>query len=497
MKFPTQLTTGSLFQDRYRIISLIGSGGMSRVYLAEDLRLPGKYWAIKESVANPQLSGDVQAEAELLIALSHPHLPRITDFYPPDTAGYCYLVMDYIEGVTLEEYTRSCGGPLPAQEIIRHAFSLLEVLDYLHCRRPPVIYRDLKPGNVMLTGDGHLMLIDFGIARSYKHEGEEDTVKLGTVGFAAPEQFGSGQSGPATDLYGLGALMLYMASGGKWSHWQPGLESRLDRRLPSRLIPVIRKLLRHHPEERYQSAREVQMAMDGLRAHNSSPKGGLHEEINSHQPSTVATGHRPFVVGVLGIAPGLGTTFTSFAAARYLTRSGSVSWLEWNPEGTVYNRMAGLLEGSVPAGGRLIRKGVELWPCLSGHGRGPGLSEQNIFTVLDMGTGNSEQALQQFAACDVRVLVASGADWRLEELLRWLQHSGIQADSRLRIALPLADRRTESLLQEALPRAGVYAVPPSADPFTGSGILGKAMGRLFTGIPGIRRTRFAKANGRL
>ncbi|WP_187355441.1 serine/threonine protein kinase [Paenibacillus tengchongensis] len=499
VKFQTRLSEGDLFRDRYRIIGLIGTGGMSRVYLAEDLRLPGKHWAIKESRAEPLLSSDVQAEAEMLITLSHPHLPRITDFFPPDSEGYCYLIMDYIEGVTLEEYVKSCTGPLPVQEIIRLTCALLEVLHYLHGRRPPIIYRDLKPGNVMLTKGGHLMLIDFGIARSFKQEGAGDTVKLGTVGFAAPEQYGGGQSGPAADLYGLGALMLYMASGGARSGWQPGLEATLSGGLPRQLIPVIRKLLRHHPEERYPSALEVRTALEALDGLIPPDAGGRSGSGISpgKRPSgpPAAEARRPALVGVLGTAPGLGTTFTSFAVARFLARSGPAAWVERSPEGSVYRRMNRLLEASGQKGDRLCLKGVDLWSRPAADNTAANLPDAYSCTVLDMGTGGYGGALEEFAACDVQVLVASGADWRLEDLLRWLRRAGFQPDSRLRIALPLADHRAEALLETALPGVRIFALPPAEDPFAGNGSLTKAMERMLAGTMGKRRTMLSIRRG--
>ena len=259
--FDSKLNVGQIIGERYVILKQIGSGGMSHVYLADDRRLKGKRWAIKESIRSEELHTDIEAEAELLISLNHPCLPRVIDFYFSDDDGYSYLIMDYIDGCTLNKYMEDRPGPMPVEFIMRTAKQLLGVLSYLHGHHPPIIYRDLKPSNIMLTKNGELMLIDFGIARSYKRVGMEDTVKLGTVGFAAPEQYGDGQSEPASDLYGLGALLLYMATGGECSYWRPGMESRLDGYLPKGLIPILRRLLRQLPEERYQSADHVLQAL--------------------------------------------------------------------------------------------------------------------------------------------------------------------------------------------------------------------------------------------
>lgn len=134
---------------------------------------------------------------------------------------------------------------------------LLDVLSYLHNLDPPVIYRDLKPSNIMITPEHEVRLIDFGIARSYKTHLAEDTVKLGTAGFAAPEQYGSGQTDARSDLYGLGALMLYLMTSGAYTEWIQGVESSIRSDVPRTYAPVVRRLLRYDVNERFQTANEV------------------------------------------------------------------------------------------------------------------------------------------------------------------------------------------------------------------------------------------------
>jgi len=219
MDHPSKLLIGLTIGGRYEIVRKIGEGGMSHVYLAEDLKLPGKLWAVKESVVDPKHYSSIRDEAKLLISLSHVRLPRIVDFFPPDNDGYSYLVMDYIQGITLEKYFSGYRGKIPVDSILQLADQLLEVLGYLHTHDPVIIFRDLKPSNIMLTEQLELRLIDFGIARNYKQEQSQDTVKLGTIGFAAPEQYGSGQSDARSDLYGLGALLLYLSTAGDYSEW--------------------------------------------------------------------------------------------------------------------------------------------------------------------------------------------------------------------------------------------------------------------------------------
>ncbi|GLV60402.1 hypothetical protein KDH_72220 [Dictyobacter sp. S3.2.2.5] len=214
-----------LLNDRYRIVDRAGTGGFGAVYKAADTRFGDRPVAIKEmgqkGLSAQELAEAIEGfrnEALLLANLNHPHLPRIYDHF--SDGGRWYLVMDYIEGVTLEDYLEK--APVDPQTGSRHLSvdetlaigqQLCTVLDYLHTRRPPIIFRDLKPANVMRVSDGHLYLIDFGIARHFKPGQIKDTIPLGSPGYAAPEQYGKGQTTPRADIYGLGVMLHQCLSG--------------------------------------------------------------------------------------------------------------------------------------------------------------------------------------------------------------------------------------------------------------------------------------------
>ena len=210
----------ALLQKRYRILRKIGGGGMGTVYLAEDARLQGRRCAIKEMSPAQLAPGDrnwsieaFRQEAQMLANLDHPGLTRVTDFFAE--GGCWYLTMDYVEGETLEaRLARARHGRLSVDEALRIMRQLFEVLTYLHNREPQVIFRDLKPANIMLTDGNEVKLIDFGIARFFKPGQTQDTVQLGTPGYAAPEQYGGlSQSDPRTDIYSLGAVLHQMVTG--------------------------------------------------------------------------------------------------------------------------------------------------------------------------------------------------------------------------------------------------------------------------------------------
>lgn len=257
---------GSVIEGKYEILKLIGEGGMSKVYLAMDKRL-NKQWAVKEiekrarDEHNEVVIQSAIAEAHLIKKLDHPSLPRIVDII--DQSNVIYVIMDYIEGEPLDRILKTYGAQ-PQEIVIEWAKQLSEVLDYLHTYDPPIIYRDMKPANVMMKPDGNLKLVDFGIAREYKQENIADTVNLGTKGYAAPEQFGGkGQTDPRTDVYCLGVTLYHLVTG--HNPTEPPYELRRIRewnpQLSGGLEKIIQKCTQLNPEDRYQSCAELLYAL--------------------------------------------------------------------------------------------------------------------------------------------------------------------------------------------------------------------------------------------
>lgn len=214
-----RLALDLLLKQRYRVLSLLGKGGFGAVYKAQDTRFNNRLVAIKEMsrqhLTTEELREATEAfksEAQILAGLMHPNLPRIYDQF--SEAGRWYLVMDFIEGETLSDYlTRTGSRYLPVSEALGIALQICGVLSYLHSRQPPVIFRDLKPDNIMRTPDGQLFLIDFGIARHFKLGQAKDTTALGSPGYAAPEQYGKAQTTASADIYSLGAMLHFLLSG--------------------------------------------------------------------------------------------------------------------------------------------------------------------------------------------------------------------------------------------------------------------------------------------
>lgn len=260
------LEIGSLIDGKYKILNTIGQGGMSVVYLAMNEKA-NKQWAIKEVRKDGIQDFEIVrqgliVETEMLKKLNHPNLPSIIDVIEDDKT--LLIVMDYIQGnplsKALEEY-----GAQPQELVVEWAKQLCDVLGYLHTRTPSIIYRDMKPSNVMLKPDGNVTLIDFGTAREFKEKNLADTTCLGTIGYAAPEQFGGqGQTDARTDIYCLGATLYHLLTG--CNPCEPPYEIRpirdINPSLSSGLEKIIQKCTQNNPEDRYQSCAELMYSLE-------------------------------------------------------------------------------------------------------------------------------------------------------------------------------------------------------------------------------------------
>lgn len=253
--------TGSLaptsnLENRYHIIKTIGRGGMGAVYLAQDQRLNNTPVAVKEMSTNAVGQGCLQAaisafkkEAAILIGLRHPALPRVIDFF---SLGFdrWYLVMDFIEGISLSKALEA-HGRFDESPVLDWAGQLCEILHFLHTQEPPIIFRDLKPSNIMLTPQGQIKLVDFGIARHFRPEAGSDTAAYGSSGFAPPEQYGDRQTSVRSDIYALGATLHYLLTGVNPKH-RPFIFDSPDQFVPisPRLNAAIISALEPKPENR-------------------------------------------------------------------------------------------------------------------------------------------------------------------------------------------------------------------------------------------------------
>jgi hypothetical protein len=265
------LAIGTVLKNQYRIVRLVGGGGMAWVYQVEELPPgSGKLWALKELRPQTQDSAEratarklFEQEARLLRDLDQINIPKIADFF--EEGGRACLVMEFIWGESLEKRLEATNAPLLETDVLKWALQLCEALNYLHTRQPPIIFRDIKPSNVMVTNTGLVKLIDFGIARTYKVGKKRDTVAMGSENYAAPEQWGKGQTDARSDIYGLGATMYHllanMAPTPAFLPSEPLPLGNYNRALSRDTIRLIEKAMARQPEARFQSAMEMRQAL--------------------------------------------------------------------------------------------------------------------------------------------------------------------------------------------------------------------------------------------
>jgi len=255
------LPVGSVLSDRYEIKKVIGQGGMGSVYLASDRRLAVKQWAVKEMFLDfslPEEKNEIEKlftdEAHLLAELDHPNLPKVVDFFSEGDRKY--LIMEYIEGETLESRVLSYNGFLPEEKVLHYCIQIAGVLLYLHSHKPdPIIFRDLKPANILVTAEERVKLVDFGIARLFVKDKDRDTIILGTPGYASPEQYGKAQTDQRSDIFSLGATMHFIITKedpGK-SPFNFPLLSEKNPSVSRRLEEIVKKAVSLLPENRYQT----------------------------------------------------------------------------------------------------------------------------------------------------------------------------------------------------------------------------------------------------
>jgi serine/threonine protein kinase len=258
----------TLLHKRYLIQKTIGRGGMGAVYQAKDVKRQ-QVVAVKEmglSMVLPdervQAIQNFKVEAKMLANLSHINLPAFTGFFAEGSRYY--MVMEYIDGATLEELLERNHAPFPERRVLGWARQLCDVLEYLHNQQPPIIFRDMKPGNIMLTRDGHIKLIDFGIARFFRPTSSQDTQLLGTPGFAPPEQYGKAQTDERSDIYSL-AITLFQLLTNTLSETGFGLRNvRAANPAISQLVAhALEKAASLEPEDRYASITEFRRALLG------------------------------------------------------------------------------------------------------------------------------------------------------------------------------------------------------------------------------------------
>src|SRR6266487_2247185 len=289
------LPLGTILDGKFKIVQVLGEGGMGTVYKVEQVGKPGYFRAVKELLINPNTTEEERKSAierfdkeiDLLFNLKHPRIPSLILSF--QERGNYYFVMEFVPGRSLEKILEDSKGPLDEVQVINWMMQVCEALSYIHSRTPPIILRDLKPGNVMVTPDGNVQLIDFGIARRFDPNKRTNTENLGTISYASPEHLGSitapGQRRSAqnpgklvqtdarSDIYSLGATMYHLLTNrepdpiqtpvsGSILAKNPRLRTvRVNNTVICPIEQVIIKAMQQNPAQRFQSAEAMRTAL--------------------------------------------------------------------------------------------------------------------------------------------------------------------------------------------------------------------------------------------
>jgi len=364
------LPPNALLAGRYVILRKVGGGGMGAVYQAADQRIAGKLWAVKEmsdaALTTPldkqQAVDAFRREAQLLATLDHGNLPKVSDFFTE--GGKHYLVMDFIQGQTLEQMLLGALGFLPESEVVSWVVQLCDLLAYLHSRQPAIIFRDLKPANIMLNDEGRIKLIDFGIARVFQPGKGKDTQAMGTPGYAAPEQYGVRQSDARSDLYALGVTLHRLLTRHDPADFPFNLPPprAINPALSPALAAVIARATQVDIAARFQTAAEMKTALTGQMP---TPPAPIIAHAAPPSPKPPVAGPPSPIAGrqsemVLTLAPGVTLEFVRVPAGEFLMGSSNAdqdAFSDERPQHRVY--LDEYLIGKCPVTNRQYRAFVQ------------------------------------------------------------------------------------------------------------------------------------------
>ncbi len=404
-----------LFDGKYRIIRTLGTGGSGSVFLAENVRL-GTLWAIKEIRKYPGEKMPLLTEPHVLKNLRHPALPRIFDII--ENSETFHIVQDYIEGQTLEDIILH-EGPVAEKKLVDWGLEVCDVYRYLHEQKPnPIIYRDMKPQNLIVDLNGRIRLIDFGIAREFKVTATNDTLCLGTRGYAAPEQYGTCQTDVRSDLYSLGVTLYHALTGigPNDAPYEKTLLAECEGPWSIAFARIIDKATKLDPAQRFQKAEDMQKALEWIKQPHSTGYSSKGERGRERLG--------PVIFGVGGVESRCGVTHHAVMLAHYLARSRRerVPLVEFNTSPC----LASLNPGET--GGAFEDLGV-IYSTHSIQSSGSGFNF-NAFRdyssiVLDLGVLKPFQdgimtpglSYLEMSRVHCPILISSGGPWRLNSLI--------------------------------------------------------------------------------
>ena len=409
---------GEVYFNKFLVKSLIGEGGSGQVFLAENIKL-GNNWAIKKCFKGNITSG-LLVEPNILKQLSHPAIPKIIDIEEDNEA--VYIIEEYIHGMNLKDYRSDTGG-INQELAVNFMIQLCDILNYLHTRKPrPIIYRDIKPQNIMCTEDYQLKLIDFGIAREYKEDSINDTMPMGTRGYAAPEIYLNSQSDVRTDIYGLGMTIYYLITGKNLSEAPYKLQPIHDqnKEISKELEQIIIKCCEFSPDKRYQNVDELLRDIIELNAEKAATYAEIdHYPAETHLDDAVNEPrlHKTLTIGIIGTTYGVGATHTAITIANSLSNKGKTAVFELN-RSEAFTNLAMMIEGGKSEQKHFFRyQKIDYYYGLSYESFLMRYRDKYQIVILDCGSYDDGAGLEEFIRSDIKIVVGHAIDWKVHELL--------------------------------------------------------------------------------
>lgn len=398
------MDTGQVIGDKYKIIETIGQGGTSVVYLVENIAVKN-IWALKAIPKNSPWFFAEMNELQVLKNLSHPMLPRITDYFEDENA--CYIIMDYFFGTNLQDYI-SDNGPTGEEQLIKWTEELIDVLNYLHDQEPAIIYRDMKPANIIVSSEGRLRLIDFGTARYSKEGAGEDTVYIGTQGYAAPEQYGTGVSDERTDYYSLGMTLLHLSTGiHPLQINNDNFRSILKKSgLSKKFVEFITELIEPDPANRPRNSDEL------LKKFERATKRDKFQF--NYKKDKIVFGKTKNTLAVASIMPNSGVTSLCIILATCFKKLGYRTALaELNNSGdferirTGFEKLCSLEDRNSDY---FRAEGIRYYPSVPD---GSHISKNDLDIIIqDIGTLRNERIAREFNRADIKLILIPNAFWK-------------------------------------------------------------------------------------
>jgi serine/threonine protein kinase len=465
--------TGRIINNRYRITEKLGEGGSGEVYKAFHIHLKTP-WALKFVSS---LDMNTQWELDILKNINHPAFPRLVDVISENKENI--FVFDYYDGPNLLELITE-KGRIEESIAIDWALQITDALLYLHtCISEPIIYRDLKPSNIIVLHDNIIKIIDFGTARLYKKESTNDTVYLGTPGYAAPEQYGFGQTDIRTDIYNFGMTMFHVVTGEHPSFCSDSeMQDTLKRSgVSDEFSSIILKCSAKDPEQRYLNFYEI--------------KNELQSISNKPMQKFKAIGKNAVEISVSGTQSGAGVTHLCFLFGMWLQNSGFKTAVLDCCGNSDFQCLCDLVtkKNQVLKTGYFQIRGLTIFPSMGAEKAESFNRADYDYILLDHGVLD-EYVIPDMKRSDVRLIVSPGADWKINRIGTIIKkYQSILEDKNTWLSFPFQNQESINIIKTYYNLSNTIIVPYAINPWKPDNETKKQMENIYEKLFDIRKKK--------